>query len=54
MCINISRTVFVGQVCWGWRLTAGTHLVASGTCATEDGARYAAEIYQGLPENWRW
>ena len=50
MCINISRTMFMGQACWGWRLTAGTRLVASGTCATEDGARYAAEMERRLYE----
>ena len=48
MTITINKTIFMGQECWGWYLRSGADTVASGTAATEDGARYAAEMERRL------
>lgn len=48
MTITINKTIFMGDECWGWYLRTGANLVASGTTATEYGARYAAEMERRL------
>lgn len=44
-------TIFMGQSCWEWKLCRGSKTVASGTCATDEGARYAAEMERRLYED---
>lgn len=49
--IVTGSTIWLGSKCWEWKLYRNGRLLASNTCATQEGAKYAAEMERRLYED---